>query len=89
MLRRAGYKQQAIFLAEKHNVQSDYLKILLEDLKLYDRAITYISTLDFFEAERNIKEYGKHLIAYLPQQTTELIISLCTNCASPLYLRIY
>lgn len=79
VLRRAGYKQQAIFLAEKHNVQSDYLKILLEDLKLYDRAITYISTLDFFEAERNIKEYGKHLIAYLPQQTTELIISLCTN----------
>ena len=27
VLRKAGYFKQAIFLAEKHSVQSDYLKV--------------------------------------------------------------
>ncbi len=49
VLRKAGYHEQAMFLAEKHRVQSDYLRVLLEDLQQYNKALQYISTLDFAE----------------------------------------
>ena len=36
-------------------------------------------TLDFFECEINVKKYGKTLITELPQQTTQLLMELCTE----------
>ncbi len=53
VLRKAGYHEQAMFLAEKHRVQSDYLRVLLEDLHQFNKALQYISTLDFAEVSGN------------------------------------
>lgn len=47
--RQAGYYKHAIYLAKRHEQHEWYLKILLEDGKGYDEALSYISTLDFYE----------------------------------------
>ena len=80
--RQAGYYQHALYLAEKHSQHLSYLKILLEDLRGYNDALDYISTLDFYEAEQNLKKYGKILVTNLPEQTTEILKRLCTNYTS-------
>ncbi|PRP76946.1 hypothetical protein PROFUN_06224 [Planoprotostelium fungivorum] len=77
--RQAGYYKHAIYLAKRHEQHEWYLKILLEDGKGYDEALSYISTLDFYEAENNMKKYGKTLIHARPEQTTQFLVSLCTN----------
>lgn len=77
--RQAGYNEHALYLAQRHNEHEWYLKILLENLKDYAQAILYISSLSFFEAEKNLKKYGKTLINSIPEQTTKLLMELCTN----------
>ncbi|KAF8764622.1 Vacuolar protein sorting-associated protein like [Argiope bruennichi] len=77
--RQAGYYSHALYLAEQHNQHDWYLKILLEDLKDYDKALKYISKLDFEAAEGNMKTYGKVLMAEVPEQTTQLLKRLCTD----------
>lgn len=77
--RQAGYYEHALYLAEHHNQHVWYLKILLEDLKDYDKALKYISKLEFAAAERNMKSYGKVLMAEVPEQTTQLLKRLCTD----------
>eukprot|EP00026_Physarum_polycephalum_P001684 Phypoly_transcript_01686.p1 GENE.Phypoly_transcript_01686~~Phypoly_transcript_01686.p1 ORF type:complete len:1051 (+),score=172.81 Phypoly_transcript_01686:443-3154(+) len=79
VLRQAGYYEHALYLAEKHNEHDWYLKILLEDVNKYDKAIEYIGTLNFFEAEKNLKKYGKSLVSNLPDATTNLLMRLCTT----------
>jgi len=80
-LRAAGYYEHALYLAQKNRKDSWYLKILLEDLNNYQKALDYISTLDFYEAESCLKSYGKILVANLPQETTNLLMKLCSNYA--------
>ncbi|XP_015915607.2 vacuolar protein sorting-associated protein 11 homolog [Parasteatoda tepidariorum] len=77
--RQAGYYKHALFLAEHHDQHDWYLKILLEDLKDYDKALKYISKLDFEAAEGNMKTYGKVLMTEVPEQTTQLLKRLCTD----------
>ena len=76
--RQAGYFDHALTLARTHGRHEWYLKILLEDSKDYERAIKYISTLEFKEAEKNMKQYGKAMMSALPERTTEFLQSLCT-----------
>lgn len=76
--RQAGYFDHALLLARSHGRHEWYLKILLEDSKDYERAIDYISTLEFKEAEKNMKQYGKAMMNALPQRTTDFLKSLCT-----------
>lgn len=45
--RSAGYFQHAIYLAERHSQHDSYLKIQLEDIRDYARALDYIGKLDF------------------------------------------
>lgn len=45
--RQAGYYDNALFLAMKHKEHELYLKILVEDMKQYDRALDYIQILPF------------------------------------------
>lgn len=78
-LRQADYYEHALYLAKKHMEHDWYLKILLEDVKNYEKALAYIETLDFFEAEKNLKKYGKALVSELPEQTTKLLMRLCTD----------
>ena len=49
MCRSAGYYRHAVFLAEKHHQHDWYLKIQLDDVKDYSKALDYISKLDFDE----------------------------------------
>lgn len=49
--RQAGYYEHALFLAEKHNIHEWYLKIQLEDIKDYKKAVEYIGKLKFEEVK--------------------------------------
>ncbi|KAK2167121.1 hypothetical protein LSH36_32g21058 [Paralvinella palmiformis] len=77
--RQAGYYKHALFLSEHHQQHDWYLKIQLEDIKDYDKALKYIGKLNFPEAEHNLKTYGKILMAEVPMETTELLKRLCTD----------
>ncbi|XP_071958560.1 vacuolar protein sorting-associated protein 11 homolog isoform X2 [Antedon mediterranea] len=77
--RQAGYYKHALFLAEKHDQHDWYLKIQLEDIKDWQKALQYISRLNFEGAESNMKKYGKTLMSEVPTETTELLKSLCTD----------
>ncbi|XP_033108411.1 vacuolar protein sorting-associated protein 11 homolog isoform X2 [Anneissia japonica] len=77
--RQAGYYKHALFLAEKHGQHDWYLKIQLEDIKDYQKALQYISRLSFEETESNMKKYGKTLMSEVPTATTELLKLLCTD----------
>ncbi|XP_023235262.1 vacuolar protein sorting-associated protein 11 homolog [Centruroides sculpturatus] len=80
--RQAGYFTHALFLAEKHHQHDWYLKIQLEDLKDYSKALDYIGKLDFSLAEDNMKKYGKILINNALKETTDLLKRLCTDFKS-------
>lgn len=77
--RQAGYFEHALYLAKRHNHHEQALKIIVEDLKDYQNALTYIATLNFFECEKVLKKYGKNLVSCMPEQTTNLLMDLCTN----------
>ncbi|XP_060553204.1 vacuolar protein sorting-associated protein 11 homolog [Ruditapes philippinarum] len=77
--RQAGYYKHALFLANKHQLHEWYLKIQLDDIKDYQKALEYIGKLEFAEAEENLKKYGKMFMAERPQETTELLKRLCTD----------
>ncbi|KAJ8321881.1 hypothetical protein KUTeg_000352 [Tegillarca granosa] len=77
--RQASYYKHALFLAEKHQKHEWYLRIQLEDIKDYQKALEYIGKLEFAEAEGNLKKYGKMLMSEVPQQTTQLLKRLCTD----------
>ena len=51
--RSAGYYQHALYLAEQHNQHDWYLKIQLEDIQDYQKALDYIGRLDFDEVCRS------------------------------------
>ena len=77
--RQAGYYDHAIKLSEKYDQHEWYLKIQLEDVKNYKKALNYMKRLPFEEAEINLKLYGKSLINYATDETTELLKQLCTD----------
>jgi hypothetical protein len=60
-----------------------YLDIVIEDMKNYDTALTYIRKLGSYEADRNLHKYSKTLLAHLPDQTTQLLIELCSGTLPP------
>ena len=76
--RQAGYFGHALSLARTHNKHEWYLKILLGDTTDFPSALDYIATLDFHEAEKNMKLYGKAMMDKLPERTTEFLFQLCT-----------
>ncbi|XP_064651834.1 vacuolar protein sorting-associated protein 11 homolog [Lineus longissimus] len=77
--RQASYYKHALYLAEKHSEHDWYLKIQLEDIRDYQKALKYIGKLDFYAADGNLKKYGKMLMSEVPKQTTELLKRLCTD----------
>ncbi|KJE89841.1 hypothetical protein CAOG_01266 [Capsaspora owczarzaki ATCC 30864] len=77
--RQAGYHQHALYLARKHQRHEWYLRIQLENIRNYEDGLEYISTLEFAEAEKTLKDYGRILVNNLPEKTTNLLISLCTD----------
>ncbi|ESN94748.1 hypothetical protein HELRODRAFT_102934 [Helobdella robusta] len=77
--RSAGYHKQALHVAEKYNKTDWLLKIQLEQIKDYKKALDCISKLDREEAELYMKKYGKELLEAEPDLTTKFIIKLCTD----------
>ena len=80
--RQAGYNSHALALAKAHNRHATYLQIQLDDLANYEEALTYISTLPFEEAEKNVVQYGGTLLQNLPEKMVPFLKILCTNYRS-------
>lgn len=57
--------------------------MLHQDLKDYAGALQYIRTLSFYEAESNLKQYGKSLLGELPVETTQLLKGFQAVVAPP------
>eukprot|EP01116_Phalansterium_solitarium_P000785 TRINITY_DN10648_c0_g1_i1.p1 TRINITY_DN10648_c0_g1~~TRINITY_DN10648_c0_g1_i1.p1 ORF type:complete len:1021 (-),score=472.43 TRINITY_DN10648_c0_g1_i1:124-3186(-) len=84
-LRQAGYYEHALFVARRHRAHDWYLRVLLDDLGRTADALSYIvgGALDFWQAERALKKYGKRLLDGLPAETTALLVKLCTGAWVP------
>ena len=80
--RQAGYNSHALSLAKAHNRHATYLQIQLDDLKNYEEALSYISTLPFEDAEKNVIQYGGTLLQNLPNKMVPFLKILCTNYRS-------
>ncbi|EKM61891.1 uncharacterized protein PHACADRAFT_205018 [Phanerochaete carnosa HHB-10118-sp] len=77
--RQAGYFEHASYLAEKYERHEDYLQIMVEDAGNYREALTYLRRLGTEAAEGNLARYGRALLDNLPEETTALLIDLCTS----------
>lgn len=77
--RQAGYFTHALDLSEKFAQHDWYLRIQLEDIKDYKKALRYISKLPFLQAESNMKNYGKLLVNSEPEESTQFLMNLCTD----------
>lgn len=76
---RQASPEDALLLAQKHNKHEWYLRIQIEDKREYKKALEYIETLEFEEAESNMKKYGNILIENVPNESTQFLKALCTN----------
>ncbi|KAE9408738.1 hypothetical protein BT96DRAFT_970615 [Gymnopus androsaceus JB14] len=76
--RQAGYFEHAGYLAKKYERHEDYLRIQIEDAGKYSEALSYLRKLGMDAAEGNLARYGRALLSNLPEETTELLIDLCT-----------
>ncbi|KAJ4483791.1 hypothetical protein J3R30DRAFT_3837727 [Lentinula aciculospora] len=77
--RQAGYFEHAGYLAKKYERHEDYLRIQIEDAGRYSEALLYLRKLGMDAAEGNLARYGRALLSNLPEETTELLIDLCTT----------
>ncbi|XP_054007633.1 vacuolar protein sorting-associated protein 11 homolog isoform X2 [Hylaeus anthracinus] len=76
---RQASPEDALLLAQKHGRHEWYLRIQIEDKHEYEKALEYIATLEFEEAESNMKKYGNILIENVPKESTQFLKTLCTN----------
>ncbi|XP_034943521.1 vacuolar protein sorting-associated protein 11 homolog [Chelonus insularis] len=79
---RQASPEDALLLAKKHKKHEWYLRIQLEDKKEYKKALEYMESLNYEEAESNMKKYGKILIENVPDEATQFLKKLCTNYRS-------
>ena len=80
VLHRRNFTDEASFLAKKHHKHDQFIHIQLENLnpQRARAALVYISGLSFLDAEAALKTNGKTLLQYLPEETTEILKSICT-----------
>ncbi|XP_076240073.1 vacuolar protein sorting 11 isoform X2 [Calliopsis andreniformis] len=76
---RQASPEDALLLAQKHGLHEWYLRIQIEDKHEYKKALEYMATLEFEEAEPNMKKYGNILIENVPNETMQFLKTLCTN----------
>lgn len=71
--------EEALELA-KFNGKHDYaVGILIEDMKLYSDAVTYIGNLSYDDAESSLMKYGNILMEHCSDKVIELLKKLCTD----------
>ncbi|KAG8947308.1 hypothetical protein FRC04_010884 [Tulasnella sp. 424] len=77
--RQAGYFEHASYLAKKYKRHEDYLRIQIEDAGSYQEALAYVKELGPETAEVNLARYGRAMLANLPNETTQVLIELCSG----------
>lgn len=76
---RKSCVEEALELA-KFNGKHEYaVSILIEDLKLYSDAVSYISNLSYDDAELILMKNGHTLMNHCPKQVIVLLKKLCTD----------
>ncbi|KAJ8454953.1 hypothetical protein ONZ45_g19107 [Pleurotus djamor] len=80
--RQAGYFDHASYLARKYERHEDYLRIQVEDTANYREALLYLRKLGPEAAENSLARYGRAMLGSLPQETTQLLVDLCTSSIS-------
>ncbi|KAJ9473990.1 E3 ubiquitin-protein ligase PEP5 [Pseudozyma hubeiensis] len=81
--RQAGYFGHAAYLAKRYGEHREYLRIQIEDAKDYSDALLYVRGLEAEDAIASMAQYAKTLLAELPDETTELLIELCSGAFRP------
>ncbi|KAF7340010.1 E3 ubiquitin-protein ligase PEP5 [Mycena venus] len=82
--RQAGYFSHASYLAKKYERHEEYLRIQIEDAQNYSEALVYLRALGGDAAESNLARYGRAMLDSLPEETTQLLVDLCTPAGGPL-----
>ncbi|KAF8306968.1 hypothetical protein DL93DRAFT_2178260 [Clavulina sp. PMI_390] len=93
--RQAGYFDHAMYLAKKYKRHDDYLRIQIEDVGdgsvkdalTYLRslgpeislALTILTGVPILKAATNLVRYGRTLLSKLPDETTSLLIDVCSG----------
>ncbi len=84
VLKGAGYSDHASTLAARHKAHDWYLRIQLEKPDPdYSISLAYIGSLDAPQAEMYLRRHGKALVANLPEDTTGMLMALCTGKYRP------
>jgi vacuolar protein sorting-associated protein 11 len=84
VLKSAGYSDHAAALAQSRGYHDWYLRIQLErPHPNYADALRYISGLPAGSAEKFLQRYGKVLVSALPEDTTGLLMAMCTGKYRP------
>ncbi|THH12547.1 hypothetical protein EW146_g7591 [Bondarzewia mesenterica] len=81
--RQAGYFEHASYLAKRWERHEDYLRIQIEDAGNFKDALAYLRRLGHEAAENSLARYGRAMLQSLPEETTQLLIDICTS-TSPL-----
>ncbi|GAC74133.1 vacuolar assembly/sorting protein PEP5/VPS11 [Moesziomyces antarcticus T-34] len=81
--RQAGYFGHAAYLAKRYGEHREYLRIQIEDVKDYGDALLYVRGLQADDAIESMAQYAKTLLGELPDETTELLIELCSGAFRP------
>ncbi|OAX34310.1 hypothetical protein K503DRAFT_456147 [Rhizopogon vinicolor AM-OR11-026] len=76
--RQAGYFEHASYLAKRYGRHEEYLRVMIEDAGKYGEALTYLRHLGADAAESNLARYGRAMLDNLPEETTQLLIDICT-----------
>ncbi|PLW57897.1 hypothetical protein PCANC_00950 [Puccinia coronata f. sp. avenae] len=77
--RQAGYFEPALYLAKQYRQDEEYLRIQVEDRGEWLDAVKFMRSLGHVGAEANLLRYGKALLANLPEETTDLMIDVCSG----------
>lgn len=72
--RNGGYFPQALGIASKFEQHDWYIRIQIEDLKLYDEAISYLSNLSPSLFRDTLSKYGYLLVTNRPLKMTRLLL---------------
>ncbi|KAI0306259.1 hypothetical protein B0F90DRAFT_1814192 [Multifurca ochricompacta] len=77
--RQAGYFEHAAYLAKKWSRHEDYLRIQIEDTGNFNDALVYLRQLGPEATEHGLARYGRAMVAALPDETTQLLIEICSG----------
>ena len=72
--RNSGFYQQALGIASKFEQHDWYIKIQIEDLELFEEAISYLLDLSFDTFVKTLTKYGAVLVTKRPQRMTKLLL---------------